>query len=100
MVETDVLARLVGFLQDKDSDIRRSSANAVTSLAKFGRLIYHLDCARADDPAADFCSNVLARLVGWLQDDHSDVRRSSVNTIIRLAKFGRLIYHSGLCEDW
>jgi hypothetical protein len=68
-----------------------------------GRYII-LDCARIDDLADNFRSemvetDVLAHLVGLLQDDDSDVRRSSVDTITSLAKFGRLIYHSGLCED-
>ena len=39
MVETDVLAHLVGFLQDSDSDIRLSSKNIITTLEKFGKLI-------------------------------------------------------------
>jgi hypothetical protein len=41
MVETNVLTRLVGLLQDKDSDVRQSAIEAITALAKFGKLIYH-----------------------------------------------------------
>ena len=41
IVETDVLVRLVGLLQHQDSDIRQSSIEVITTLAKFGTLIYH-----------------------------------------------------------
>ena len=41
MMETDVLVRLVGLLLDQDSDVRRSSIKAISSLARFGRLTYH-----------------------------------------------------------
>jgi hypothetical protein len=63
-----------------------------------------LGCVRTDDPADDFRSkmveaNVLTGLVGLLQDGDSYVQRSSVDAINSLAKFGRLIYRSGLCED-
>ena len=41
MVETDVIARLVGLLQDQNSYVCQSSIGAITALATFGRLIYH-----------------------------------------------------------
>jgi hypothetical protein len=41
MVETDVLAFLVGLLQDNNIDGRWSSMKVITALAKFGGLIYH-----------------------------------------------------------
>jgi hypothetical protein len=41
MAETDVLARLVGLLQDYYPDVRQSAIEAITALSKFGRLIYH-----------------------------------------------------------
>ena len=41
MVET-VLPRISGLLQDRDLDVRQSSIKAITALAEFGRLIYHL----------------------------------------------------------
>ena len=44
IAETDVLARLVGLLQDQDSDVDQSSIEiieAITALANFGWLINH-----------------------------------------------------------
>jgi hypothetical protein len=58
-----------------------------------------LGYATTDDSADNFCSMVFARLVGLLQDDDSDVRRSSVNNITSLAEFGTWIYRFGVCED-
>ena len=43
-VDTNVLARLFGLLQNRGSDIRQSLIEVITALAKFGRLIYHF-CA-------------------------------------------------------
>ena len=41
MVETDVLAHLFALLEDQDSVVQCSFVNAITTLAKYGRLIYH-----------------------------------------------------------
>jgi hypothetical protein len=41
MVETDVLACLVGQLQVKTAGPPQPSINVISALAKFGRLIYH-----------------------------------------------------------
>ena len=41
LMETDVLVCLVGLLQDQNSDVRQPSIEAVTALAKIGRLIHH-----------------------------------------------------------
>jgi hypothetical protein len=43
--------------------------------------------------------DVLARLVDLLQDENTDVPRSSINVITALAKFGKLIYYFLPCED-
>ena len=42
MVEKKIIARLVGLLQDQAFGVRQSSIKAITALATFGRLIYHL----------------------------------------------------------
>ena len=162
-VDTNVLARLFGLLQNRGSDIRQSSIEVITALAKFGRLIYHfcamwglmirqtistlrwwkqmfllvflacfntrtrtyvshlskpllpwlksvswyviLYCARTHDPADNFRfkmveKNVLARLIGLLQDRNSDILQSSIKAIDSLAKFGGLLYRFILCKDW
>jgi hypothetical protein len=59
---------------------------------------------KTDDPADDFRSkivetDVLARLVGLLQDQDSGVCQSSIEVIIALAEFGRLINHFVPCGD-
>ena len=41
MVETYVLARLRALLEHHNSVVRRTSINAITTLAKSGKLIYH-----------------------------------------------------------
>jgi hypothetical protein len=41
MVETDVLARLFGLLQDPGWGARLSFIEVITALAIFGRLIYY-----------------------------------------------------------
>ena len=97
-METNVLACFVDLLRDRDLKVRQSSIDAIAALAKFGGLIYHFYCARADDLADDFRykmikTDVLARLVGLLQDRFSHVCQSSVDVIVALANFGRLIYH-------
>jgi hypothetical protein len=63
-----------------------------------------LYCARTDDLADNFRfkmveSDVLSHTVGLLQDYYPDVRQSVIELITALAKFGRLIYYSVLCED-
>ena len=40
MVETDVLSRLLGLLQDQVLGVRQSSTEAITTFTKFGRLMY------------------------------------------------------------
>jgi hypothetical protein len=60
--------------------------------------------ARTDDPADDFRSkmvetDVVAHLVGFLQDGNLSTRRLFMDAITSLAKFGTWIYHFGLCED-
>ena len=40
MVETNVLTRLVGLLQDSRSYVRQSSVEIITTLATFGALTY------------------------------------------------------------
>ena len=59
---------------------------------------------RADDPADDIRSkmveiDVVARLVGLLQDRHSYGHQSSIKVITTLAKFGRLINRFEPCDD-
>jgi hypothetical protein len=59
---------------------------------------------RIDDPADDFRSklveaDVLASLFDLLQDDFPHVRRSAIEAITALAKFGGLIYHFVLRDD-
>jgi hypothetical protein len=63
-----------------------------------------LGYARTDDSADDFHSKMvetdfLGRLFVLLRDDNRDVQTSSFSALTSLAKLGRLIYHSGLCED-
>ena len=41
----------------------------------------------------------VARLVELLRDRYWGARQSSVEVIIALVEFGRLIYHFVLCED-
>ena len=60
-----------------------------------------LDCVRTDDPADNFRSkmvetDVIAHIVGFLQDWNLDVQLSSINAITTLVKFGMLIYVFGL----
>ena len=62
-----------------------------------------IDCARTNDLADDFRfqmmkTHVLVRLVGLLQHQDSDIRRSSIEAIVALAKFGRLIDHFLPCR--
>ena len=98
VVETDVLARLIGLLQDPSSNIRQSSVEVITTLSKFGRLIWIISYyARTNDPTDDFRSqmletDVLSRLLGLLQDQGLDVRQSSTEAITTFAMFGRLMY--------
>ena len=40
-METYVIARLFGLLQDSHLDVRQASIDVITALAKFGKLIYH-----------------------------------------------------------
>ena len=40
-VDTNVLARLFGLLQHRNSDIRQSSIEAIAALAEVGKLICH-----------------------------------------------------------
>jgi hypothetical protein len=59
---------------------------------------------KTDDPADDFRSKMvetdfLARVVGFLQDQDSDVCVSSIGVIIGLAEFGTLINYFVLCGD-
>jgi hypothetical protein len=59
---------------------------------------------KIDDSVDDFCSkmvetDVIARLVGLLQYQNSDVWKSSIKVIIALAEFGRLINHFIPCGD-
>jgi hypothetical protein len=63
-----------------------------------------LDCSRTDEPADDFHfkmveTEVLAGLVGLLEDRDSSAQRLSMGAITTFAEFGRFIYHFGLCED-
>ena len=44
-------------------------------------------------------TNDIARLVGLLRNQSSNVRQSSINVIATLAKFGKLLFHFVLCED-
>jgi hypothetical protein len=63
-----------------------------------------LYCTKAEDLADGFRSkmveaDILACLVGLLQDGVATVRITSIKAITALAEFGRLIYHFLLCED-
>jgi hypothetical protein len=63
-----------------------------------------LGCARTDDPADDFYSkmveiDVVAHLVGFLQDGNLSTPKLSMDAITTLTKFGRSVYHFGMCED-
>ena len=96
MVETDVLGRLVDFLQDADSYVRRSSVNIIITLIELGMLIY-IGRTRSDRAVEDFRlkmveTNVLHNLVSFLGGSHSHVRRSSIKIIATLTKFGTLVY--------
>ena len=42
IVEPDVFTRLIGLLQNPDWGVRQSSVEVITTLAEFGRLIYHI----------------------------------------------------------
>jgi hypothetical protein len=42
MVEADVLARLFGLLQEPGLEVRQSSIEVITALAKFGTLTNYL----------------------------------------------------------
>ena len=64
-----------------------------------------LYCAKTDDPADNFRSeivesDVLVHLVDLLQYQNSDECQLSIKAITTLAKFGRLIYQFALCKDW
>jgi hypothetical protein len=41
MVATDILASLIGLLQDDSSDELQSAIEVITALAEFGGLIYY-----------------------------------------------------------
>lgn len=98
IIKTDVLAYLFSLLTNQSSDVQLSSIEAIAALAKFGRLTYILYCEGTDDPTDDSCSkmtetDVLARLLGLLQDRNKDVQLSSVNAITILVKFGWFLFH-------
>ena len=103
MVETDVLSHVFGLLQHQDSDIRQSSVEVITTLAKFGRLICHSVLWGTEDLSDNFRSKMaetdfIAHLVRLLQDPDSSLCQSSIKVITSLVKFGTLIHHIVLCE--
>ena len=106
MIETDFFTRLNRVLQVGSTYAYdpSSSVNAISVLAKYGRLIYHLYCARTDGLADDFRSKVaeagvLTHLFDRLEHWDKDTRRLTVNAITTLAEFGGFPYHFVLCKD-
>ena len=103
-MERDFLAFLVRWLRGHGWYTSQSSIGGITALAKFGRLIYHLYCARTYGLADDFRSKMvetdtLACLLDLVKDHDSDVRRLSVNAITTLAEFSGFPYHFVLCKE-
>ena len=103
ILESDVLAHLVGFLQDRA--LYAISRVAITTFAEFGGFLYHfLYSARTDDLADDFRSklvetDVLTHLIGLLQDRRTEVQWTSMIVITTLAKFCKVICHFVQCES-
>ena len=61
-------------------------------------IILFFDCAGTDNAAADLCSkmvetDILAHLVGLLQNGNKHVRRSSVIAITTLVRSGGSLHH-------
>ena len=97
IVEMDVLAHLIGLLQDRYPEVREELMNAITTLVKFGWLNISFcitQILNPDGPTDDVRSkmaetDVVEYLVGLLRNSHSDYeRKSSAKAIITLAKFG------------
>ena len=95
-MEAAVPGRLVGLLQESESYVRLSSLEVITTLAKFGMLIYFgvykPDCAAEDFHPKMVEAGILGLLVGLLQDVDSYVRQSSVKVITIFLEIGTLIY--------
>ena len=96
IIGKDVLAHLIGLLQDSARAVRSSSLDVITTLAKFGRSMSHLCHSKSHRPADDFRSKILEKdilvhLFRLLQD--IVLRIKSRKAITTLAEFSGFLYH-------